>query len=249
MAVQKQVDFNSMSSYKNCSKKFYEVHVCMPPKNTVVINKLEQADVVRALGNKTYFTAAEIENMQKTNPALLAQIQQFVSQGKAYAVSDKTPFVLCGTVGEMWLTGADKLAATYTFLQNGQPLAINQQSLSQRMSGAYLDWTLIRTSHRATAGQNMACFVPVAQKGQIQTSWGAVLNINGAGVSHGKGDFVIANSVGNHPDLCHRYVVNGNTFATTYDNRGWTDCINTTQRKTNLSISELPKLCVNTDGN
>ena len=50
MAVQKQVDFNSISSYKNCSKKFYEIHVCMPPKNTVVINKFVQAATVSHLG-------------------------------------------------------------------------------------------------------------------------------------------------------------------------------------------------------
>lgn len=110
--------------------------------------------------------------MQKTNNPRLAQLQQLVSQGRAYAVTDATPFVLCGTVGEMWTIKADKLASTYNFLQGNQPLAINQQTLNQRLHGKYLDWTLIRTSPQATAGQNMTCFVPNPQKGQIQTSWG-----------------------------------------------------------------------------
>lgn len=36
-----QVDINNASFYKNCAKKQYEIYVCMPPKNTIVINKLE----------------------------------------------------------------------------------------------------------------------------------------------------------------------------------------------------------------
>ena len=242
MAVQKQVDFNSISSYKNCSKKFYEIHVCMPPKNTVVVNKLEQAATVSQLGGKTYFTAEQIEDMQKTNPQMLALIQQLVAQGKAYAVTEQTPFVLCGTLGELWLISADKLANTYTFLQNNQPLPLNQQSLNQSMTGNYLDWTSVRTSHRAIAGQNMACFVPVAQKGQIQTSWGAVLQINGPGVSHGKGDFIVCQKMPNgQPNLADRWVVNGDIFAATYNNQGWTDCISSASTNT-ITIDMLPKL-------
>lgn len=236
------IDINNPSSYKNCSKKQYEIYVCMPPKNTIVINKLEQADVVKALGGKTYFTVEQIEKMQKSNPPMLAQLQQLVAQGRAYAVTDATPFVLCGTVGEMWTIKADKLAGTYNFLQGGQPLAINQQTLNQRLHGKYLDWTLIRTSPQATAGQNMACFVPSSQKGQIQTSWGAVLNINGVGVSHGKGDFIVCAKLPNgQPNLGDRWVVNGEIFATTYNNQGWTDCLNQSSIK-NITIDSLPRL-------
>lgn len=235
------VDIDNPSSYKNCSKKQYEIYVCMPPKNTIVINKLEQADVVKALGGKTYFTVDQIEKMQKTDPLRLKELQQLVAQGRAYAVTDATPFVLCGTVGEMWTIKADDLASTYNFLQGGQPLAINQQTLNQRLHGKYLDWTLIRTSPQATAGQNMACFVPSPQKGQIQTSWGAVLNINGVGASHGKGDFVVCAKLPNgQPNLADRWVVNGEIFATTYNNQGWTSCLNNVN--TNVVISDLPKL-------
>lgn len=236
------VDINNPSNYKNCSKKQYEIYVCMPPKNTVVINKLEQADVVKVLGGKTYFTAEQVENMQKFNPSMLAQLQQLVAQGRAYAVTNATPFVLCGTVGEMWTISPGKLAKTYNFLQGGQPLQINQQSLGLRMKSGLLDWTLVRTSPQATAGQNMACFVPSAQKGQIQTSWGAVLNINGAGISHGKGDFVVCAKLPNgKPNLSDRWVVNGEIFATTYNNHGWTDCLKQSDIK-NITITSLPNL-------
>lgn len=237
-----QVDINNASSYKNCAKKQYEIYVCMPPKNTIVINKLEQADVVKALGGRTYFTVDEIEKMQKTGNPRLAELQQLVGQGRAYAVTDATPFVLCGTVGEMWTIKPDKLASIYNFLQGGQPLAINQQTLNQRLNGKYLDWTLIRTSPQATAGQNMACFVPSSQKGQIQTSWGSILNYNGVGVSHGKGDFIVCGKLPNgQPNLADRWVVNGEIFATTYNNQGWTQCLGASVIKS-INISNLPKL-------
>lgn len=236
------VDIDNPSNYKNCSKKQYEIYVCMPPKNTVVINKLEQADVIKVLGGKTYFTAEQVEKMQKSNPSMLAKLHQLVSQGRAYAVTDATPFVLCGTVGEMWTISPDKLAKTYNFLQGKQPLQINQQSLGQRMKNGLLDWTLVRTSPQATAGQNMACFVPSTQKGQIQTSWGAVLNINGAGISHGKGDFVVCAKLPNgKPNLSDRWVVNGDIFATTYNNQGWADCLKQSDIK-NITITSLPNL-------
>lgn len=238
-----KVDWDNPASYKNCSKKSYDIYVCMPPKNTVVINKLEQADAVRQLGGKTYFTVNEIDKLSKSNQQMFSILLQLVSQGKAYAVTDAMPFVLCGTVGEMWTIDANKLAQTYTFLQNNQPYQITNQSLNQRVrKDGLLDWTSIRVSPRATQGQNMACFVPVAQKGQIQTSWGAVLNINGAGVSHGKGDFVVCAKLPNgKPNLADRWVVNGEIFATTYNNQGWADCLKQSGIK-NITIGDLPKL-------
>lgn len=237
-----EVNINDIANYRNCAKKLYAIYVCKPPKNTVVLNKLEQADVVRTLNGKTFFSSEEIEKMQATNPGKLMQIQQLVGQGRAYAVTDKTPYVLCGTVGEMWTISEDKLARTYMLLQNGQPVSINSQTLSARMKDDCLDWTVVRTSAQATAGQNMACFVPRSQSGQIQTSWGAVLAYNGAGVSHGKGDFIVCTKLPNgKPNLSDRWVVNGEIFATTYNNQGWVDCISNKPTK-QYTIIDLPRL-------
>ena len=237
------IDINDIRNYKSCQKKLYEIHVCMPPKNTVVINSLEQADVVKMLNGKTYFTVDDLERMQKNGDGRFNIISQAVNSNKAYLVSDKTPFVLCGTKGELSTISADMLAQTYTFLQNNQPYLISRQSLSQRMrQDGLLDWTLIRVSQQAIRGQNMACFVPIAQKGQIQTSWGAVLNINGAGVSHGKGDFIVCSKLPNgQPNLADRWVVNGEIFATTYNNQGWNDCLKHLGIK-NFTIDMLPNL-------
>lgn len=239
-----QFIWDNPSNYRKCQKKQYDIHVCMPPKGTIVINVLEQADTVKYFNGKTYFT---LRDLAKLSDNAKQSVMNAVSCGKAYMVNDNTPFVLAGTCGELWCIDANNLAKKYSFVTAQGTEPINQQTLQKRMKNGYLDWTVVRTIPNNS--QAWACFVKQSIKGQIPTSWGAVLNINGAGVSHGKGDFVIAGLVENQPDLSNRYVVNGNTFATTYDNRGWTDCINTTQRKTNLSISELPKLCVDTSSN
>ena len=241
MATLKQVDFNSMSSYKNCYKKSYDAYVCMPPKKTVVLNKIKHAAVIANLGNKTYFTAEQIEDMQKTNPQGYAVIQQCIAQQKAYEVTEAMPFVICGVTGELSTISAAELAAMYTFLQNNQPLPINQQTLNQRLHGSYLDWTAIKPAQRALAGQFVACFVPVNQKGQIQTARG-LEQINEIGGKHGKGDFIVCPKLPNgQPNLSYREVVNGEVFAATYNNQGWTDCISPTN-SAGLTIGVLPKL-------
>lgn len=49
--------------------------------------------------------------------------------------------------------------------------------------------------------------------------------------------------VSGKPNLADRYVVNGNVFANTYNNQGWTDCLSTqTINNGTVNISDLPKL-------
>ena len=164
--------------------------------------------------------------------------------GKAYLVKDDQTFVLCGTQGEMWCISAQKLAQKYVWASDDS--RIDTTSFKQRAyvtssvpSGErwLLHWTKVRTvPDNSTA---FACFVPANMQGQIATSW-AMLNINGSGVNHGKGDFVIAGNAGGQPNLNSRYVVNGTVFGDTYDNRGWTDCLS--PYKTAQSAVELPNL-------
>lgn len=217
--------WDNPQNYKPCKKKQYEIWVCKPPQGTVIINKLEQADSVIAAGGRTYFTAREIS----TNPKIAAGVQQLLQAGKAYLVKDDQTFVLCGTQGEMWCISAQKLGQKYVWASDGSN--INGQTFKERAyihsnpvkgTVTLLDWTKVRTvPDNSTA---FACFVPANMQGQIQTSW-AILNINGVGVPHGKGDFVIAGNAGGQPDLSSRYVVNGAVFGDTYDNRGWADCL------------------------
>lgn len=178
--------WDNPQNYKPCKKKQYEIWVCKPPKNTVVINKLEQADAVQYAGGHTFFTSRQI----KADPKIAAGVQQLLQAGKAYLVKDDQTFVLCGTQGEMWCISAQKLAQKYVWASDDS--RIDTTSFKQRAyvtasvpSGErwLLHWTKVRTvPDNSTA---FACFVPANMQGQIATSW-AMLNINGSGVNHGK---------------------------------------------------------------
>ena len=233
-----QVNYQDPASYKRCQKKQYEIYVCKPPINTVVINKLEQADVVKQL-KKEFFTVDEVEKMQQTNPQMFGILQGFIQQGRAYVVNQNTPFVLAGTLGEMWCIDAQKLATKYTFSTGEQ---INPASLSKRGKDGIMSWQSVKTV--PDSSKAWACHIPISMKVQVQTSWGAVLSTNLPGVSHGKGDFIIAQDAGGQPNLGDIYVVNGNIFATTYNNQGWTDCLDhrfLNAKSNNITIDQLPK--------
>lgn len=220
------VNIDNPISYKNCCIKSYSLRVCMPPKGTVVLNRIEQIEAVKMLNNNTYFKAKDVELMKANNPQMFMVLQQLVNQGRAEVVTDANPFVVCGTKGELWVLSANELASNYTFTNNGDHLPINQQTLSKRMKNGYLNWTAISIAKRITLCKYMACFVPVAQKLQIMTARGTVQNVNDKGLSHGKGDFIVCPKLVNgKPDLNNRWVVNGEVFAQTYNNQGWTDCI------------------------
>lgn len=66
--------WDNPQNYKPCKKKQYEIWVCKPPKNTVVINKLEQADAVQYAGGHTFFTSRQ----KKADPKIAAGVQQLL---------------------------------------------------------------------------------------------------------------------------------------------------------------------------
>ena len=199
--------WDNPANYKKCVKKQYEIWVCQPPQGTVVINKLEQADSVSACRGRTVFAPFEIEH----NPQIKALCEQLVKDGKAYIVNNPQTFVLSGTRGELWCIKGDKLAKKYVWASDNTP--INAQTLKSRLGDAkYLGWQKVRTIPDNSAAY--ACFVPAKIQGQIQTSW-AILNINGRGVPHGKGDFVISQPGADGKPSADRYVVNGAVFADT----------------------------------
>lgn len=210
--------WDNPQNYKPCKKKQYEIWVCKPQIGTIIINSLEQADAVRLTGGYTYYSPVDLHCDMRAREIA----QQLLQAGKAYHVKDDQTFVLCGTRGEMWCISAQKLSQKYVWASDGS--LINSQTYKERENTKQgtLDWTKVRTvPDNSTA---FACYVPANMQGQIQTSW-AILNINGAGVPHGKGDFIIAGNAGGQPNLNDRYVVNGLVFGDTYDNRGWTDCL------------------------
>lgn len=65
------------------------------------------------------------------------------------------------------------------------------------------------------------------------------MGINDVAASHGKGDFVISQPGADGRPSADRYVVNGEVFADTYDNRGWTDCLAAQMNST--AVAQKPK--------
>lgn len=222
-----QVNINDPKNYKSCRKKQYEIWVCKPPAGTVIINKLEQANVVRALNGVTFFSAVAIERFRETGNPIYQQLMQYAQQGFVYVVKEQD-VVLSGTRGEMWLTSIEKVQRTYQVMSNGQwgsDWAGVTKTRGETSNGKFvLPWMKVRSMGDAAAA-TMACFVPASQAGQIQTSW-AVLNYNAKGVEHGLGDFILCSkNADGSPDLSNRWVVNGAVFADTYNNQGWQGCI------------------------
>ena len=228
-----------IKSYKKCQKKQYDIHVCKPPVGTIVINKLEQADVVADLG-KDFFTLDEQAKLAQTNPAQYQKLTAYMGLNRLYVVNKNTPYVLAGTIGEMWCVDANKLSKSYMF-SNGEPITDVTLKKHEKHNNI-MPWQSIRV-----ASDNSilwACFVPVPQVIDVKTAWGTVLYTNLQGVNHGKGDFIVASDATNCPNYNDRWVVNGNIFAKTYNNKGWTDCL-VSNSLPDIKISDLPNLIKN----
>lgn len=141
-----------------------------------------------------------------------------------YTTNEKQRFVLLGTRGERWVIGFAKLVQTYTF---GDGTPITTENLKAKMKDGVLDWFQVRTI--TNDNTLFATFIPAQYPFQLQTAWGSVLTGNRREISHGKGDFVLCSNMNGQPNVRDRWVVNGEVFADTYDNRGWTDYIKATQ--------------------
>lgn len=258
------IDLRNPASYKNCTKKQYEIWVCKPPVGTIILNKFEHEFLIKKLrqigvgGLKgdtkgcTWFAPPVREGDNKSlfwlNQAndkyneLLALVQ---SSGNGsynkpgYVVTEDRPFVLSGTEGEMWVVSANELVSNYLFLENGQPVAINANLVSRRCdANGNMPWHRIRAKVLGMS-HTMACFVPLNQKFQLSTKDG-VVNVNDPNslVKHGKGDFIVCEKMPNgQPNLNDIKVVNGLVFGGTYNNQGWQNCLAVNYK----GIKDVPK--------
>lgn len=211
------VDINDPRNYKRCQKKQYKIWCCKPPKGTYAINAFEQHEIWRRLNGRSIITYGEAEKK-----GMVQLLDNLASSGKVYKVMADNDFLLSGTQGEVWLAKIDKIARTYR-LQNGTPITPQSLNRMAKKIGyeVVIDWFGVETLS-SQGGINMACHVPKTQRGEIATSWGARLTINGVGVSHGTGDFIVCGMLPNGmPNLNDRWVVNGLIFVDTYDNRSF----------------------------
>lgn len=212
--MQKQIDFTSPGAYKPCRRKQYEVHVSMPEKGTVLINRYEQPELAKTVNN--LFVSFDVA---KRN---LNRVQAMLQAGQAYQVNDATPFAVCGVLGEYYALSFEQLTQRFVFLSGRHPERITQQAIDRRRGqSSVLNWQVARISPQWTAGSYMAAHLPLKYGCNLQTPWGIA---NAQGVMHGKGDFVVCERMPNGmPNLGSGQIVNGLQFGATYDVRGWED--------------------------
>lgn len=240
--------FDNPENYKSCTRKQYDAYVCMPPVNTIVLNVFENPnsiDAFRRFGNKTYFTVNDIKMLQERDIRMISLMKEEVAKGNIYVVTKEKPFVVCGTQGEFYTMSARELASQFNFIINNQQVEINTSSLNNKLKDGILDWTLIRSKAIKCKENLMACFVPLKENCIFKDVWHKYgVHINDTRLKkHGKGDFIVCKKLPNGQlDFSKRKLVNGLIFSDTFNNKGWTDCLDLNNKK-EITIEKLPKLC------
>ena len=224
-------------SFKKCQKKQYNAHVCMPPIGTVCINKLEQtSSVVAVSGVISSKSLLFLPNEIQKNPSLATQLQALLQQGMAYITTQERPFVIAGVLGELYVCAAQPLQQNYTWSDG---TLICDQSITPKLKDNILNWTVIQP----IAKEQYAEFIPLDKVGAITSFKGYKMQYNDPSISHGKGDFLVADTPSG---TGHIKVVNGIVFALTYNNRGFTDYLVDTKSIPSITIADLPPITTDT---
>ena len=151
-----------------------------------------------------------------------------VYERSEYVTQQGNNVIISGTTGEQWVMPNNKLVHQYR-TADGNPIDNNVlKSMRQR-------W--VKLTPNPSADFLYACFIPKNQRFNIQTSWGAILEVNGSVGSNGKGDFILCPALPNGaPNLNDVWVVDGTIFPATYDIRAFSDCVDK-----RISDRETPK--------
>lgn len=121
-----------------------------------------------------------------------------------YVTTDDKCIKLIGTVGEEWPVTIEKLAKTYTFIDE-TPIT------SENIPDGVFDIATIIGDDAETIFAEQT-----TEQVQVATSWGEILTANRDGIPHGDGDFIVSANKEGHPDSSDRWVVNGLVFTNTY---------------------------------
>ena len=137
--------------------------------------------------------------------------------GKEY-ITGRNDVVLSGTREEMWVERITVITRDYTFADKA---LITPQKLESLKRIGYLPWTRIMPK-ASKLGSDFAFHVPSKYK-NITLPNGMVVNKNG--VSHGVGDFLLAENNHNVANLEKMWLVNGEVFVDTYDMRAFSGLV------------------------
>ena len=151
-------------------------------------------------------------------------------QAKKYQglpLADGNQVCIYGVAGEFSLVPLQVVLNNYV-LENGMSVSVDE--LKKR-------WVKLKA--KSNFREFFACFVP---KIQIEHLGRMTANGDGGLINHGKGDFIVCDSINGKPNMNTRRVVNGLIFVTTCINQGWTNCLSVNARFTNYTINTLPSL-------
>lgn len=151
-------------------------------------------------------------------------------QAKKYQglpLADGNQVCIYGVSGEFSLVPLQVVLNNYV-LENG--MSVSVEELKKR-------WVKLKA--KSNFREFFACFVP---KIQIEHLGRMTVNGDGGFINHGKGDFIVCDSINGKPNMNTRRVVNGLIFSNTYNNQGWTNCLSVNARFTNYTINTLPSL-------
>ena len=151
-------------------------------------------------------------------------------QAKKYQglpLADGNQVCIYGVAGEFSLVPLQVVLKNYV-LDNG--MSVSEDELKKR-------WVKLKS--KSNFREFFACFVP---KIQIEHLGRMTVNGDGGFINHGKGDFIVCDSINGKPNMNTRRVVNGLIFSNTYNNQGWTNCLSVNARFTNYTINTLPSL-------
>lgn len=207
---------SNLRDYRRCKKLSYDVWLCLPPRGTIVFNKLED------LGN----LPNEIEELSKrfflTREELLKYPSdiQFRAKIAGYTIGDIFDIAVYGVCGQFYGTTYADVSRCYQVLSGGDSVSFSTTLLKQSrvINGEQcLDWVKARYTPQDT--DYWACFVPESERTTLATLYNTVIEVNTPGVPHGKGDFVVCPDKNGSPDFNSRVVVNGLVFAKTFSSR------------------------------
>lgn len=207
---------NNLRDYKRCKKLSYDIWLCLPPKGTLVFNKLEDLgnlpNEIEELSQRLFLTREEL--LQYPNDI------QFRAKIAGYTIGDLFDIAAYGVCGQLYATTYAEVSRYYQVFVGGKSVSFSEAllKLGKTINGeSCLDWVKARYTPSDT--DYWACFIPESERATLVTLYNATTEINTPGVPHGKGDFVVCPDRNGSPDFNSRAVINGLVFAKTFSSK------------------------------
>lgn len=195
-----------VNKFRPCHYKKHKAFACMPPIGTVVLDPLQVPELIEHFGSSA-LTEAEVAKMD---------FREYQCLNGVLTVNVNTPVLLCGVYGDLQLLSFREFINNYRVFKTGEIPAIAMLQA---------DWVTVEYAGLAQETGKIAQHIPVGCTFYFQDTHGKCPCVNGSDVSHGEGDFVVADAVNSAGAIINPRLVNGWVFKETYNNSGWGSCL------------------------